>query len=146
MVAAEGTPAVTVGVDLGGTKIQSAALVRGTVVPGQRILTPHTGVDDVVAGIATTVVAAAQAAGVATTDLAGVGVGSPGHIDAQQGTVSPDGGCPGKFFLSRYWTLQQGTLTISDQDRQPLAQLSVTDDGYVGQATAGPSVSLSRAN
>jgi glucokinase len=88
-------PPVTVGIDLGGTKIQSGALVNGAIVSGARILTPHTGVDDVVAGIAGTVTAAAEAAGVAVTDLAGVGVGSPGHIDTQQGTVSHSPNVPG---------------------------------------------------
>jgi glucokinase len=95
MVAPAGTSPVTVGVDLGGTKIQSGALVRGSVLPGTRILTPHSGVDDVIAGIATTIVAAAEAAGVAVSDLAGVGVGSPGHIDAEQGTVSHSPNVPG---------------------------------------------------
>jgi glucokinase len=88
-------PSVTVGIDLGGTKIQSAALVDASVVSGARILTPHTGVDDVVAGIAGTVTAAADAAGVAVTDLAGIGVGSPGHIDAGEGTVSRSPNVPG---------------------------------------------------
>jgi glucokinase len=95
MVRARRQPAVTVGIDLGGTKIQSGALLNGSIVPGTRILTPHTGVDDVVAGIAGTVTAAAEAAGVTVTDLAGVGVGSPGHIDASQGTVSHSPNVPG---------------------------------------------------
>jgi glucokinase len=95
MARAARTPPVTVGIDLGGTKIQSGALVNGAVIPGARILTPHSGVDDVVAGITATVTAAAEAAGVAVTALAGVGVGSPGHIDAQQGTVSRSPNVPG---------------------------------------------------
>jgi len=86
---------VTVGVDLGGTKIQSAGLVDAAVSPGERILTPHTGVDDVVAGIVTVVHAAADKAGIALGRLAGVGVGSPGHIDADHGIVSHSPNVPG---------------------------------------------------
>ncbi len=79
---------VTVGVDLGGTKIQSGALSQGQVIAGSRVLTPQTGPDDVVSAMASTVAAAAAAAGVEVGDLAGVGVGSPGHIDIDKGVVS----------------------------------------------------------
>ena len=42
---------------------------------------------------------------------------------AAKARVEPEGGCPGKFFTSRRWTLDQGTLMINDDDNQPLAQL-----------------------
>jgi Protease inhibitor Inh len=67
--------------------------------------------------------------------------GAPG---AQQGTVAPEGGCPGKFFTSRHWTLEQGSLTINDHDNQPLARLSFAGGRFEGQATAGMAVTLSR--
>ena len=44
---------------------------------------------------------------------------SPG---GQDGTIAPEGGCPGNFFTSRHWTLAQGTLTINDHENKPLAQ------------------------
>jgi hypothetical protein len=67
--------------------------------------------------------------------------GAPG---AQEGTISPEGGCPGNFFTSRHWTLAQGALTISDEDNQPLASLTVTGGRFEGQATAGMAVALTR--
>ena len=67
--------------------------------------------------------------------------GAPG---AQQGTVTPDGGCPGKFFTSRHWALEQGALVINDDDNQPLARLTFANGHFEGQATAGMAVTLSR--
>jgi len=67
--------------------------------------------------------------------------GAPG---AQQGTITPDGGCPGKFFMSRHWTLDQGALTINDQENQPLAHLAFAGSRFEGQAAAGMAVTLAR--
>jgi len=67
--------------------------------------------------------------------------GSPG---AREGNVSPEGGCPEKFFMSRRWSLEQGTLAINDQDNQPLAKLSNAGGRFEGQSTAGTPVTLSR--
>jgi hypothetical protein len=63
---------------------------------------------------------------------------------AQQGTITPDGGCPGNFFTSRRWTLDQGTLVIDDDKNQPLAQLTFHGNHFEGQANAGMTVTLSR--
>jgi hypothetical protein len=67
--------------------------------------------------------------------------GAPG---AQSGSIVPEGGCPGNFFTSRRWTLDQGTLMISDDENQPLASLSFAGGRFEGQATAGMAVTLSR--
>lgn len=67
--------------------------------------------------------------------------GAPG---ARDGTVSPEGGCPGKFFMSRRWTLEQGALVINDEDNQPLANFSNAGGRFEGQSTAGFPVTLSR--
>src|SRR5437016_1352257 len=31
-----------------------------------------------------------------------------------EGTIAPEGGCPGNFFTSRKWTFEQGSLVIRD--------------------------------
>ena len=67
--------------------------------------------------------------------------GAPG---ARDGTVTPEGGCPGNFFMSRGWTLEQGALLINDEDNQPLANLSEAGGRFEGQSTAGMPVTLSR--
>ena len=67
--------------------------------------------------------------------------GAPG---AHEGTIEPEGGCPGKFFTSWHWTLEQSALTINDHENQPLAHLTVADDRFEGQATAGMPVTLNR--
>ena len=67
--------------------------------------------------------------------------GAPG---ARDGTVSPEGGCPEKFFMSRRWSLDQDALAINDQDNQPLAKLSYAGGRFEGQSPAGPPVTLSR--
>jgi hypothetical protein len=67
--------------------------------------------------------------------------GAPG---AQQGAVTPDGGCPGKFFTSRHWKLEHGALMINDETNQPLANFTLANGRFEGQATAGTAVTLSR--
>ena len=42
---------------------------------------------------------------------------------AVDGTIAPEGGCPGKFYMSRKWTFDQAGLTLRDHNSQPLAQL-----------------------
>jgi glucokinase len=77
------------GIDLGGTKIQ-AVIVNGRnrVVGEARRPTPTKGGPADVAGeMAKAVEEAAGDAGVETNSLVGVGIGSPGEIDAAKGTV-----------------------------------------------------------
>jgi glucokinase len=77
------------GIDLGGTKIQAAILDEDNNVLGSaRRATPTEGGPADVAGeMAQALRDAAKAAEVEPKDLAGVGVGSPGTIEADTGTV-----------------------------------------------------------
>jgi glucokinase len=78
------------GVDLGGTKIQTVVVDGRNKVLGQaRVPTPLTGgPQDVVHAITGAVAVSAAQAGLETDSLIGVGVGSPGEIDAKEGTVA----------------------------------------------------------
>ena len=69
------------------------------------------------------------------------GAATPG---AAEGTIAPEGGCPGKFFTSRKWTFDQAGLTMRDHKNQPLAQLSGNGGAFEGKATAGEQVTLTR--
>ena len=86
------------GLDLGGTKIQAVLLDgRRNVVADAKQPTPAEGDgDDVVAALASTLAEVCEKAGVASADLAGVGVGSPGAIDARRGVVSGARNLPGE--------------------------------------------------
>lgn len=86
---------VTAGVDLGGTKIQSAVLGSRKVIGTARALTPQSGAADVVEAIASTVRTAMEEAGATPADLSVVGIGSPGEIDAATGVVSHSPNVPG---------------------------------------------------
>jgi hypothetical protein len=66
---------------------------------------------------------------------------SPGAV---QGTIAPEGGCPGNFFTSRKWTFEHGALIVRDHKGDPLAQLSLSGDRFEGQGTSGGALSLSR--
>jgi len=79
---------LTVGVDLGGTKIQTAILRGLDVLGTARVSTPQTGGDDVAAAIMVTINEAAAAAKVRATMLGLIGVGSPGTVDQKTGLVS----------------------------------------------------------
>lgn len=72
------------------------------------------------------------------------GISLSGAPGAQEGRMAPEGGCPGRFFLSRRWTLAGDTLTISDDDGQPLGTLKLANGQYVGEAVTGMKVTLAR--
>jgi Protease inhibitor Inh len=62
---------------------------------------------------------------------------------AGQGTIAPEGGCPGNFFTSRKWSFEHDALIIRDHKGQPLAQLSFTGGHFEGQDNNGGTLSLS---
>ena len=85
------------GIDLGGTKIQAVVVdSAGGLLGDARGPTPLTGGPrGVIAVMAAVLREAATAAGVDSGKLAGVGVGSPGDVDAAAGTVSNVVNLPG---------------------------------------------------
>jgi glucokinase len=86
---------ITVGVDVGGTKIQAAALRSRKVAGTRRLPTPLTGAADVAAMIVEAARGALTEAGADTGDLRAIGIGSPGAIDTKAGTVSSSPNLPG---------------------------------------------------
>jgi glucokinase len=78
------------GVDLGATKIQAVVVAEDGAVAGQaRHPTPtEGGPPDVAAEIEAAIRVSAEGAGVDPAELVGVGVGSPGAVDADAGTVA----------------------------------------------------------
>jgi glucokinase len=79
---------ITVGVDLGGTKIQTAAVRDKEVVGSARVPTPTTSAHDVIAAIVSAVGEALDQAGQTPVDLSAVGIGTPGDVDSATGHVS----------------------------------------------------------
>jgi hypothetical protein len=62
-----------------------------------------------------------------------------------EGTIAPEGGCPGRFYTSRKWTFDSNGLSIRDHNSQPLAQLSAVGGvRFDGKATTGDPVTLTR--
>jgi glucokinase len=78
------------GIDLGGTKIQAVVVDGRANVRGKaRFSTPtEGGPPAVIAGMAEALQNAAGLAGLEPSKLTGVGVGSPGAVDAEAGTVA----------------------------------------------------------
>jgi glucokinase len=102
------------GIDLGGTKIEAIiADADNTVVGQSRQPTPTDGGPEAVAAaMATAVKEAAAAAKVKPAALLGVGVGSPGDVSDEDGTVSNAGNLPdweGSFELAAYLKDKLGT-------------------------------------
>ncbi len=85
------------GIDLGGTKIQTAIVdATGKVLGESRGPTPTSGgPGDVAAAMADALREAAAEAGVETSALGGVGVGSPGDVDEKSGAVAGARNLPG---------------------------------------------------
>jgi hypothetical protein len=68
--------------------------------------------------------------------------GGPG---AAEGSIKPEGGCPGKFYTSRKWSLQQGALVIQDHTGAQLAQLAMSSPSqFAGPGGSGQQLTLSR--
>jgi hypothetical protein len=100
--------------------------------------------------------AAATPPGAAPVNLAGIWMlSSPGRGQcrmtfgsaapaAAEGTIAPQGGCPGKFYMSRKWTFESGSLVMRDHNGQPLAQLANEGATFEGKATGGEPVTLQR--
>ncbi len=80
---------LVVGVDLGGTKVATAAanLEAAIISRVTRPTEPERGVDAVVATIIDSVREAVAQAGARMDDVAGVGVGSPGPLNPETGVV-----------------------------------------------------------
>jgi glucokinase len=111
----------TGGIDLGGTKIQAIVADESHTVLGQaRRDTPRdSGPPGVAAEMTEAMRAACEAAGIDTDSLAGVGVGSPGAIDAEAGTVARAGNLPDwddPFPLGPALTEQLGTKVFLGND------------------------------
>jgi glucokinase len=105
MTPAASTRRLRGGIDLGGTKIEAIVVDSTNKVLGSaRIPTPTVGTPaDVASAMAETLREAAQAVGVKTAELSGVGVGSPGEIDQATGTIAGARNLPGwsgKFALA----------------------------------------------
>jgi hypothetical protein len=64
--------------------------------------------------------------------------------DAGEGSIAPAGGCPANFFTSRKWTFEHDKLIIRDHKGEALAELSLEDGRFQGQATVGGTISLAR--
>ena len=67
--------------------------------------------------------------------------GAPG---ARSGKVAPDGGCPGNFYTSRRWAMEGGTLTVSNELNESLAQFKLAGQQFEGQSVAGIPLGLAR--
>src|ERR1700761_9424074 len=85
------------GIDLGGTKIEAIVVDDDDNVVGQsRQPTPTDGgPPDVAAQMAEALKGAAKEAGVESSALVGVGVGSPGDVDEETGVVANARNLPG---------------------------------------------------
>ncbi|MHB8693384.1 MAG: ROK family protein [Solirubrobacteraceae bacterium] len=120
-------PALRGGIDLGGTKVEAIVVdSRHNVLGSARRPTPTTGgPPDVAAEMIKAMTEAAAAAGVKTSELTGVGVGSPGAIDTATGTVTAARNLPG-------W---EGTFDLAGALREALGtEVFVGNDVSVGTA------------
>lgn len=67
--------------------------------------------------------------------------GPPG---ATEGRVTPDGGCPERFFLARRWRLADGALTVVDDDGGALGAFRAAGDRFAGKSSTETPLTLSR--
>jgi glucokinase len=124
---------VTVGVDLGGTKIQAVVIRAGEVAGTDRMLTPRDGdAAAVLEAIASTIHASLESAGATVEELRSVGVGAPGAIDRETGAVSKAANVPG--FEDR---VELGHLLYEALGEVPVAVGNDVDVGVLGELRRG---------
>lgn len=65
---------------------------------------------------------------------------------ASEGTIAPEGGCPGQFYTSRHWTADPTGVTILNHKEEPLVHLAASNPGgrFEGRAASGITVILTR--
>ena len=81
----------------------------------------------------------------ATGGVGSCGMTFTGPPGGKDGTVAPEGGCPGRFFTSRSWSYEQNSVVIRSHAGELLAQLRVAAvDRLTGQGANGEPVTLSR--
>jgi len=79
------------------------------------------------------------------SDTGACGMNFGGALNTAEGTIAPEGGCPGRFYTSRKWTLERDGLVIRDHQGKPLAQLAMSSPvRFQGQAADGMYLTLSR--
>jgi hypothetical protein len=63
-----------------------------------------------------------------------------------EGAIAPEGGCPGQFYTSRHWALDQTGLSIINHKDETLAHLAMSSPPgqFQGRAVSGITVTLSR--
>lgn len=76
-----------VGLDVGGTKVDAVAVSADGEIVGRLRRATGWGEDAVIASIAASVAALADEVGFAVSDVESAGVGIPGLVDAERGTV-----------------------------------------------------------
>ena len=72
------------------------------------------------------------------------GLNFGGASGALTGTISPEGGCPERFYLSRHWAIGESGLTITDDDNNMLATMTFSGGQFSGASASGTPVKLSR--
>ncbi len=94
---AEATPPLYAGIDLGGTNIKAALVDDAGRLVGFRSEPTHAaqGPEDTAARMGGAVRRLADEAGIATTDIAWVGLGTPGPHDLPRGVILRSGNLPG---------------------------------------------------
>jgi predicted NBD/HSP70 family sugar kinase len=80
-------PAIGIGVDIGGTSTKAAVIDRLGEVIASITLPTRSGADGIVSTAMTAMLAVATTAGVSVADVDAVGVGIPGTVDPNRGTV-----------------------------------------------------------
>jgi glucokinase len=129
------------GIDLGGTKIQAVVVnSAGRALADARVPTPSGGGPaDVAAAMSLALREAAEEAGTDPGQLAGVGVGSPGHVDEASGFVSNVVNLPGwedGFALGPALSAELGVPVAVGND----VQVATTAEARLGAGKPYPSL------
>jgi glucokinase len=118
---------ITLGVDVGGTKIQTVAVADAKVVGQARHATPQTDARGVMEEIVVAAKEAMTVAGASVSDVRAIGIGTPGTVDSATGHVTNAANVPG--FLH--------DVPLGPTVAAAFAGVTVTVDNDVRVATMG---------
>ena len=121
---------MVIGIDLGGMSAKAAVLIDGELKGKSRVETLETDAPEVTAEkLATLALTAARGAGISFDEITAIGIGSPGVIDSETGTVAS--------WTNFHWTNVELARLVSGHLNKPVYVLNDANAAALGEAKFG---------
>ena len=121
---------MVIGIDLGGMSAKAAVLVGSELKGKSKVETSETDTPEVTAEkLANLALTAAKEAGISIDEITAIGIGSPGVIDSETGTVAS--------WTNFHWTNVELARLVSGHVHKPVYVLNDANAAALGEAKFG---------